>query len=1444
MIQLRKPEDLQALEALILFEPFLEIVRSEHTSGLVTEAALTGVTQLLTSDCGILSSRDGEEVLELVAEAATHCRFEGSSGIGMAVAGLGSGSGGMGGSSGGLGSNDDGDEVVLSSILQLLRACLSHELGARLEDETVFGMVQTCVRLALQPRFSPLLRRMAENTALEMMTLVFARVIPTQPPLPVENETRRRHEVGVSRNAGEEETSASTTASPPPTDEEILESILFHVTNSERPEVEKDIAGVVNTQRVQFSKESNTVKKMLESGFSVCCKLFKLICSLLDRTRSSNSEASVLLGFNIIQAVLLKFGSTLERVPGLIPIVQDDLSLYLIQNLQTDNFLILSGALSLTRNLFVFLTRHIKLQMELILNKLIEWIMVEGVPYQKQEVTLEFLVDLLRVPNFISELYINYDCDPNCSDLFERIAVFLYKNSYPPDGSLYTTHVLTLDGLLSIARGIADHIEVTAQGEGEIDPQLVRRRKTIKKNLLQGAKEFNEKKKEERFVFLQQCGLLPNPLTPHAVARFFRTTPNLDKSLVGEFLGSTKEFELQVLEAYLKTFKMSSDFLGVLRTFLESFKIPGEAQIIQRVLERFSHHFFEAHKDEGVFASEDAVFLLAYATLILHVDNHSEKIVNKMLESQFKKTLRGTNGSKDFPDEMLSQIYFSVSTTEIKIFEDYFEGPVTPLRWKGLQKRAKRFANFYSVHHGGCDKDIFTLMWGRLIAAIGVVFSNSYNNEILAKATEGFKLCAKISAHFAMSDVFDNLIVTLCKHSALLSSRVHSQRVNPVMQFGTNEKSQIATSLVFSFTREYGNHLREGWRNVVDAILNLNSVRLLQVPQLFALPEFLEPPEVAAASQEKVVRGSSGIFSLFGGSWFGGSSSESSSPLVSHDRRSPSPPPSSAPESDAVRAARECISKCRVDEIIAGSAKLQHDALVYLVKALILGSVRSHAVDHASDTPGPGDESFNENASQLCLDMLTQITLLNEHRIVMIWVLVYEHMSDIIASEVSTKPLVQRTIGNLLLLCVSFFRHREISEQLVKCLHNILKLSERRKSAVVCFKMGAAVLRMLTLNPQAFLSASGWSTLVAALRFALNNPEAGLNVVASLKLILHYGGLDRDNMVELDKTLALAGVVVVEDAKAFTFAPSFAHWKDLMSLLDVLCKQSPGDGGDVVSGSVIVDVVSVLDVLYLSSPKLMDESRVDDQTEKAWRYWKNGWQPVLSLLCDLCCHRQSIVRHASITAVQCLLLSNQMNSVPPALWRVCFKTILFPMLEHLASLQGRKATSVDPLQLEQTRLRAFAVLHKVFLIYLPQLSAQLDDDFTELWLQVLDVNERYLHISSRSTSSGSSLPSASNNNSNNSTSDDALSEAVPESLKNVLLVLYDARVLDDTKPLAKVTWERIARFRLAVDLRAEVQRLIRGEQQQQQQHDQGTPKTPVKQTTPPTLASPGATIDV
>ena len=63
------------------------------------------------------------------------------------------------------------------------------------------------------------------------------------------------------------------------------------------------------------------------------------------------------------------------------------------------------------------------------LTKLMEIIVSESarVSYEQREIALESVVQLLRIPGFVTELYINYDCDLYCSCLFEELMKLLSK---------------------------------------------------------------------------------------------------------------------------------------------------------------------------------------------------------------------------------------------------------------------------------------------------------------------------------------------------------------------------------------------------------------------------------------------------------------------------------------------------------------------------------------------------------------------------------------------------------------------------------------------------------------------------------------------------------------------------------------------------------------------------------------------------------------------------------------------------------------------------------------------------------------------------------------------------------------------------------------------------------------------------------------------------------
>ena len=102
-----------------------------------------------------------------------------------------------------------------------------------------------------------------------------------------------------------------------------------------------------------------------------------------------------------------------------------------------------------------------------------------------------------------------------------------------------------------------------------------------------------------------------------------------------------------------------------------------------------------------------------------------------------------------------------------------------------------------------------------------------------------FRRCAAIAAHYHLTDVFDNLIISLCKLSSLLTEEVtklisvlfnaiHFQgSVSLAHMISGSIKLQQCAHMLFLLCRDHGNVLREGWNNILDCIINLFSAHLL-----------------------------------------------------------------------------------------------------------------------------------------------------------------------------------------------------------------------------------------------------------------------------------------------------------------------------------------------------------------------------------------------------------------------------------------------------------------------------------------------------------------------------------------------------------------------------------------------------------------------------------------
>lgn len=97
---------------------------------------------------------------------------------------------------------------------------------------------------------------------------------------------------------------------------------------------------------------------------------------------------------------------------------------------------------------------------------------------------------------------------------------------------------------------------------------------------------------------------------------------NLNKEKIGEYLGKNEVFNKSILKAYLETFNFSRiNIADALRRFLYCFSIPGEGQIISRIMEEFSIKYYNDNQEteiSQIIENSDAVFYLSNNIIILH----------------------------------------------------------------------------------------------------------------------------------------------------------------------------------------------------------------------------------------------------------------------------------------------------------------------------------------------------------------------------------------------------------------------------------------------------------------------------------------------------------------------------------------------------------------------------------------------------------------------------------------------------------------------------------------------------------------------------------------------------------------------------------------------------------------------------------------------------------
>ncbi|NXL07720.1 GBF1 factor, partial [Mesembrinibis cayennensis] len=1647
--------ELSEIEPNIFLRPFLEVIRSEDTTGPITGLALTSVNKFLSYALIDPSHEGTAEGMENMADAVTHARF--------------------------VGTDHASDEVVLMKILQVLRTLLLTPVGAHLTNESVCEIMQSCFRICFEMRLSELLRKSAEHTLVDMVQLLFTRLpqFKEEPKSYMGTNMKKlkmraggmsesskwkkqkrsprppRHVTKVSPGTEQPAANASNIAAsgvtfidaPSPSSSGSSENVssvvspatdsglelssqttskedltdLDQVTslglnagipsneakvteNQNQPELQNeslreekiqsasvesipevleectsvaehsDSASVhdmdyVNPRGVRFTQSSQKEgAALVPYGLPCIRELFRFLISLTNPHDRHNSEVMIHMGLQLLTVALES--APIANCQSLLGLVKEELCRHLFQLLSVERLNLYATSLRVCFLLFESMREHLKFQLEMYVKKLMEIITVENpkMPYEMKEMALEAIVQLWRIPSFVTELYINYDCDYYCANLFEELTKLLSKNAFPVSGQLYTVHLLSLEALLTVIDSTEAHCQAKVlsnihQQEKEVvkpspetmnstketsnnnervlseaksssavsepagacpptsgclmadqmkegcmeleggseaaeksiprkptrfscilpSPQELMQIKNKKKLLITGTEQFNQKPKKG-IQFLQEKNLLATPIDNNEVARWLRENPRLDKKMIGEFVSDRKNIDL--LESFVGTFSFQGLRLDeALRLYLEAFRLPGEAPVIQRLLEAFTEHWRKSNGSP--FANSDACFALAYAVIMLNTDQHNHNVRKQnvpMTLEEFRKNLKGVNGGKDFEQDILEDMYHAIKNDEIVMPEEQTGLVKENYIWNVLLHRgATDEGIFLHVPPGSYDHDLFTMTWGPTIAALSYVFDKSLEETIIQKAISGFRKCAMISAHYGLSDVFDNLIISLCKFTALSSESIE----NLPTVFGSNPKAHIAAKTVFHLAYRHGDILREGWKNIMEAMLQLFRAELLP-KAMVEVEDFVDPNGKIYLQREETPsnRGESTVLSFV--SWLTLSGTEQSG------MRGPS-----TETQEAKRTALECIKQCDPEKLITESKFLQLESLQELMKALI--------------SVTPDEETYDEEDAAFCLEMLLRIVLENRDRVTCVWQTVRDHLYHLCVHPMEFCFLVERAVVGLLRLAIRLLRREEISAQVLLSLRILLMMKPNVLSRV-SHEVAYGLHELLKTNAANIHSGDDWYTLFTLLECIGSGvkPPAALQVTAradndtgaqsdsevsssyhpsdmsldrgytsdsevytdhgkpgkmhrsvtdvdvvnsgwlvvgkddidtsrstaglsrlgpsplvnqySLTVGLDLGPHDTKSLMKCVESLSF----IVRDAahvtpenfelcvktiRIFVEASLNGGYKSQekrgkshrydskSSRLKKKPKESSTRRSRVLSQhqahthsdededesipasyhTVSLQLLDLMHTLHTRAATIYS-SWAEEQRhlETAGRkieadsrtLWSNCWCPLLQGIAWLCCDARRQVRMQALTYLQRALLVHDLQALDALEWESCFNKVLFPLLTKLLE----NISPADVGGMEETRMRASTLLSKVFLQHLsPLLSLT---TFAALWLTILDFMDKYMHA-------GSS---------------DLLLEAIPESLKNMLLVMDTAGIFHSAdsrtgySDLWEITWERIDCF--------------------------------------------------
>ncbi|MDA4133369.1 MAG: hypothetical protein OK454_09655, partial [Thaumarchaeota archaeon] len=378
----------------------------------------------------------------------------------------------------------------------------------------------------------------------------------------------------------------------------------------------------------------------------------------------------------------------------------------------------------------------------------------------------------------------------------------LSRNALPDSATWSTTSVppLCLDALLRLIQYIAERLELPPLTDGYPSPAALRESRQKKRLVIKGTAKFNESPKAG-LEYLQDQGVIDDAGNAKSVARFFRGTSRVSKKMLGEFL--SKKGNEPILDEFMELFDFTAKRVDeALRLLLESFRLPGEAPLISRIVTSFSEKYCANATPEGV-ADKDAVFILTYAIILLNTDQHNPNVkgIKRMTVTDFARNLRGQNGGKDFALEYLQDIFDAIKANEIILPDEHDNKHAFDYAWKELLLKTESTEPLFLCDTNIYDADMFATTWRPIVATLSYVFMSATDDTVFHRIVTGFDECARIASRYGNTEALDQIIYCLSQITTLSGEAVADTSLNTEVQ--AEGKSVMVSELAVRLGRDF-----------------------------------------------------------------------------------------------------------------------------------------------------------------------------------------------------------------------------------------------------------------------------------------------------------------------------------------------------------------------------------------------------------------------------------------------------------------------------------------------------------------------------------------------------------------------------------------------------------------------------------------------------------------